>query len=127
MIVSGITEIREAARRKLHAALSVPALGYADGPTGDSTEVRLRIHGRVFPIGSLTGGGFEYAEQLEDSPRLVFLVDEHVPVRGIVYSVKAELAYRVDTVEPRHGVTMAARAARLSVREAARYSPPSSE
>ena len=81
----------------------------------------------MFPVGSLTGGGFEYAERLEDNPRLVFLASDHQPQRGNVYSVKAGLAYAADTVEPQHGITVAVRGSRLSVNQARAYAPPAEE
>lgn len=84
----------------------------------------MRIASKVEPIGTLGGGGLVYAERFGDAPRLIFLIEEHVPRRGNVYSAAEELAYQVDAVEPVDGVTVSALANRLPVTEARRYLAP---
>lgn len=80
--------------------------------------------GQIEPIGSLTGSGATYAQRIEDKAKLVFLVEEHEPARGTVYSVEEDLAYVVEAIEPREGLTVSARASRLSKVKARTYNAP---
>ena len=119
-----IAEIRAEARRALHAEAAVESLCYAEGPQGETSTVHLRILNRIFPVGSLTGSGYTYAEQFEDNPRLIFLIEAHEPVAGNTYAVTPGEAYRVNALEPRDGVTRTTVASRLSERDAGQYGAP---
>ena len=124
-MLGGIESEKAAARQRLHARLAVAANAYAGGdPEVEPDATRLRVASRIEPIGSLTGSGYTYAERWEDSPKLIFLISEHTPERGDVYSLAADIAYVVEAVEPRDGLTISARAARLSTEQASEYMPP---
>ena len=124
------TRFRQAkakARSTLHERLAQRANCYPDGPSSTPEEVTLRVNTRVAPIGSLAGGGLTYAERWEDTPKLIFLVDEHQPVRGSVYSIGEKLAYRVDSVEPPDGITISVESIRLPASDAERYEAPDAD
>ena len=109
-------------RRKLHEHMSVPALYLAlpyDVVLTPVQEITVRVHDNVRALGDLKGTNFNYAETLENSPRIVFLREEITPKRNMVVSVEAGVAYQIDTVEPSHGVTVTALVSRLSDKEAA--------
>ncbi|MGI9505994.1 MAG: hypothetical protein ACR2RE_23385, partial [Geminicoccaceae bacterium] len=90
---------KETARVKLHEGLSFAALCYADGPTGTAEPVRVRKHTKTFNAGDLAGTSLQFAEVREESPKLVFLVNDHRPERGHVYALETGDVYEVDHVD----------------------------
>ncbi len=124
--MADLQSVRDESRTRLHNTLAIPCRRYRAG-VDDHLDVTCRINRKVETSGSLTGGGITYAERYEDVPTLIFLVAENVPIKGDVYSVQEELAFQVDTVEPRHGVTISAVCDRLPVTTARTYDPPGTE
>lgn len=117
-------DIKTLARKALHNAMQVPALAYTDGPAGPSEAVRMRVNSKIANAGDLAGTSLAYAESVETNPHLIFLVAEHVPERGNVYSVALDEAYRVDHTEPTDTITITAICNRLTEEEAAEFTPP---
>ena len=89
--------------------------------TANPVAVSLRVHNRITSVGSLTGSGYTYSEQFQDTPRLVFLIDRHEPAEKDVYYVGTDEAYRVEALDPRDGVSITARCSRLTRTKAQEY------
>lgn len=116
--------IKDTARARLHQGMKVETLCYAEGPTGPSVTVFCRVNSKDDAVGDLAGTSLAYAERTETIPKLIFLADEHVPVKGNVYSVSAFEVYRVDHLEPQDGITITAVVTRVSKNEMSAYAPP---
>ena len=116
--------IKDTARDRLHSRMRVETLCYADGPSGPSSTVFVRVNSKDEAVGDLAGTSLAYAERMQTVPKLIFLADEHVPQRNNVYMVTAYEGYRVDHIEPRDGITITANATRLSSQEVGDFTPP---
>lgn len=119
-----LRDIKKKARGKLHDAMRVPMECYPDGPTGSSETVYARVNSKIDATGDLAGTSLAYAESKEVQPRLIFLVADHAPKRGHVYSVTETEAYEVDHIDPRDTITVTVVCTALSRKDAAKYSPP---
>lgn len=117
-------DIKKLARTALHSAMKVQAKVYTGGPAGPSADVFCRVNSKVAQAGDLAGTSLAYAESVETAPKLIFLVADHVPARGYVYSISVDEAYRVDHVEPTDTITITANCVRLTTSEAAGFTPP---
>ena len=117
-------EVKAAAREKLHDRLKVSANCFDGGPDEDPEAVSLRVHSQLVSGGDLPESGLPFAERVEVAPRLVFLIDEHRPVRNNIYSVGTSEAYKVVRIEPPDGITITAVCDRLSEAEARRWPSP---
>ena len=125
--MADIRSIRAKHRGRLHEAMKVPANYYA---VGSSTPIpcTVRVHDARRLVGDVKGTSFDFAERHEDTPTVIFLIEEFddfdVVRRGGVVSVAADLAYEIDNVKPRDGITRTANCIILSESDAATYDPP---
>lgn len=108
-------------RRDLHREMSVPALYIAS--TGVTPlPCTVRPHDKQEAHGALAGSSVNGAAQIQDiAPRLIFMTDDapaHIR-RGAIVSVEAGEAYRIELVQPQHGVTITAEVVRLTAADAA--------
>ena len=122
--MTDLQAVRDNGRTELHRRMSVPANFYTPGSTINPEEVTVRVRKTVEPVGDLSGTGEAFATRWEENPVLIFLIAEHRPQRGNVYCLAADIAYRVESVEPRDGVTQSASAVLLSATQAANYEAP---
>jgi len=122
--VSRHRAIKDKARARLHDRMRVESYCYVGGPDTAPTTVWLRVNSKDEALGDLAGTSLAYAERRETVPKLIFLAEEHDPQRGSVYAVGPEEAYKVDTVDPRDGITVTVIASRLTKKEAALYEYP---
>ena len=104
--------------------MRVETLCYTAGPSGGSETVWLRVNSKVAERGDLAGTSLQYAERVEDEPKLIFLAAEHNPARGNVYIVDDVEGYRVELAEPQDGITITARAVRLKKRDVDLHAAP---
>lgn len=120
----GIRDIRNQARKDLHQAMQVPALYYAQkGDEGVAVSVRLHtkfdaLGGRMSP-----GSDENYGGRVEEVPRAVFLLSEISPSRNAVFAC-ADGTYRIDYVEPPHGLTVTANVKKVPDKELADFPAP---
>lgn len=117
-----LREIKRKARMALHDAMQVAALYLLETETPgeyDETPVDIRVHTQFDALGDLKGTNFQYAERVEVSPRLVFLIEQVTPVRGAIVSVELGEAYLVDHVQPPDDKFIIAEVTRLSAVKAA--------
>lgn len=117
-------DIKAKARQALHRGMKVKAKVYTGGPTGPSADVECRVNSKIAQVGDMAGTSLSYAESVETTPKLIFLIAEHTPARGNVYSIGPDEAYRVDHAEPSDTITVTAVCARLSKADALTYDPP---
>lgn len=116
-----LRDIKTEARAALHEAMKVPAY-YIAAPSGspvDYVEVSVRVHSLFRALGDIQSNQVGLAEREEMVPRLVFLVEEMIPARGAYVVVSATEGYRIDTVQPRDGLTVTAFVVSLSVSQLA--------
>jgi hypothetical protein len=119
-------QIREA-RRSLHEYMSVNALAWTgtyDPLRTVVTEVTVRVHEKWMALGDLKGTNFNYAEIESVTPRMIFLVSEVEPKRGMYVSVSPGLAFRVDNTQPPDDITQTANVVRLKVSETTGFPVP---
>jgi hypothetical protein len=120
-------QIREA-RRSLHDYMSVDALAWA-GPYDPLrtvvTPVTVRVHEKWLALGDLKGTNFNYAEIESVTPRMIFLVSEIDPKRGMYVSIAAGVAFRIDNTQPADDITQTANVVRLKLSETAGFPLPS--
>ena len=107
-----LRDIKTKARSALHEAMKVPAYYFsAVGETPISCNVR--VHSKFRALGDIsTMSGL--AERMDETPRLVFLVSEVVPVNKSFVTISATEGYQVDHLEPDDGITVTAIVSRLS-------------
>lgn len=116
-----IRRIREQARRALHNHMCVPAYRFVNGPTGGHTAVRVRLHRTRGLAGDVQGTSLSYARVSEEDPRLIFMRDEFIPVRGEVFVLAENEAYSIEYLDPSDGLTISAQVVRLTASDAALY------
>ena len=117
-------EEKNLARGRLHDRLKASARCFAGAPDEESEVVTARVHSRLIRTGDLPETGLPFAEREEIDPRLVFIIDEHRPLRNNVYSLGGSEAYQVVRVEPPDGISITAVCNRLSEAEADRWPSP---
>lgn len=110
------------ARRQLHEHLHEPALYLPSWPYAGAGElpalpITVRVHENGIRLGDLKGTNFNYAEIEDDSPRIIFMLDEIDPARGAIISVEPGRAYRLDAREAPNDISVAFSAHRLNERE----------
>lgn len=111
-----IRDIRAEARKALHQAMRLPALYIAsDGAT--PVACYIRIHDEVRDFGDMVGFDYAPAERRVPVPEIVTMVDEVTPVRGGVFSVAADEAYVIETLNPVHGITRNVQVTRMTQAE----------
>lgn len=101
-------EVLQKGRRELHDHMEVPALYIAfDG--ADPVPVSIRVHrqfAQTADMGSKTKG---YAQMVEVTPRVIFLVEQLADARNsAIFSVAAGEAYRVERTDPPNDITRTA-------------------
>ncbi len=125
--MADIRTIRAEHRGRLHKAMQVPANYYAD-EDAEAIPCTVRVHDARRLVGDVKGTSFDFAERHEDTPTVVFLISEFpdfsVVRRNGVVSVAADLAYQIDNLKPRDGITRTANCTILSETDAALYEPP---
>lgn len=110
----GLREVKDQARRDLHAAMQVPAFYIADPDAPDPVSCTVRVHTLQAPLGEVKGTSFDYAERHENVPRIIFLIAEvPEPIRLAVVTITdpatlLKEAYRVEARQPRDGITVTA-------------------
>jgi len=119
------------ARRAVHDTMSRPALCSMDFSLAESDPdyvaplpITVRVHDKFLKLGDLAGTNFHYAEVEDNSPRMIFLVSEITPVRGLYVSLLPGVAYQVDHVEPQDNITITAKVVRLTPADAAGFPVP---
>lgn len=115
-------DVKNAARLDLHQAMQVEANYYAGG--APAVPITVRVHSKTKALGDLQGTSLTYAEVREDVTRLVFLNSQITPVRGAVVVVAADEGYRVDTVDPKDGITRLAEVVEMTAAELVAFPPP---
>lgn len=139
---------RNQARRDLHLRLAEPVALYVRG-VEDPILTTARWHDKNRMIGDLKGTSFDFALRHENTPELVFLLEEftaecnesfkhsgfqnhrEVLARGTIARFEDEpstgipLAFEIDNVEPVHGITINAFVTFVREEEACVYQPPS--
>jgi hypothetical protein len=102
--------IKAQARRDLHEAMRVPALYLPDWPgdVEDAIPCHVRVHTRFEALGDMTGTSLGYAEVTEQTPKLIFWREELNPSQGGVVSVELGEAYRIQSIDPKDGLTITA-------------------
>ena len=123
--MSTFRDLKERSRASLHAAMSFDAFCYTGGSTTRYKTVSARKHTTRNNNGDLAGTSLQFAEVREESPRLVFLIEDHAPDNGNVYTLETGDAYYVDHVDPVDGVTQTAICSVLSEADRANYRFPS--
>ena len=111
-------DLKAEARTVLHGRFEVSAKCFRGGINGTITDVELRVHTNQIVTGDLPETGYPFAERVEQDPRLVFLVEQHSPLQGDVYSISEIEAYEVQTVEIPEGVTVTVGCKQLTRKEA---------
>lgn len=103
------------ARRQLHQRLAVPAIYIAPG--GAQTACTVRLHTTFPAIGGDIEGGYQFgAERFDQTPRLVFLLEEVAsPIRAGIVSVGPGEAYQIDSVREPDDITITANVFKMSV------------
>lgn len=105
-----LRDIKTEARAALHEAMKVPAY-YIVAPNAspvEYVELSVRVHSLFRALGDIQSNQVGLAEREEMVPRLVFLVEECVPARGAYVMISETEGYRIDTVQPRDGLTVTA-------------------
>ena len=137
---------RANARWVLHDRLAVPVALYVKG-CPEPVIVTARLHDKNRMIGDLKGTSFDFALRHENTPELVFLVEQFGPCnqsfvdspfdslgdllcRGTICRFEdaddgTPLAVQIDNREPTHGVTQNVFVTLIEDREACIYDPPS--
>lgn len=137
---------RATARRVLHNRIAEPVALYVKG-VEDPVIVTARLHDQNRMIGDLKGTSFDFALRHENTPELVFLVEEFgecndtfhlssfdsiedVVRRGTIARFEdaddgTPLAVEIDNAEPTHGVTKNAFVTLTPDSEACLFDPPS--
>jgi hypothetical protein len=120
---------KRAARRILHDFLACPAVCFfLPDPTTDPIVITaaptVRVHDRWLRNGDLKGTSFSYAEMADVSPRIIFMKAEVIPMRNMIVSLEAGLAYRVDNVLPHDDLTITAEVVRLEDNETTGFPVP---
>ena len=112
-------DIKRRMRRDVHDTMRVPALYLA---TQQATPVpcMVRLHTKFSAVGDLPGGGSQYAERMETTPRIVLDRSEiEKPVRNGILSVAQGEAYRIQNVHPADGEFVTVAVTPLSAADAA--------
>ena len=119
-------EIKRNMRSQVQDTFSVPANCYVEGnPNNLAILVDVRVQNNDLEfVGDAPGVGSVAAESLEQIPRLLFWLEHHIPIRGNVYSVDIQEAYRIDMVLDATVETIQAVATRLSFEDARKYKAP---
>jgi hypothetical protein len=109
-------QVREA-RRDLHAHMAVDALYVL--PVSDLeaevTPCTVRVHEKRLPIGDQLGTSFQYAERHEVVPEIILLRSQiPAPVRGAIFSIAENVAYKIDNVMPADEETMTVQVTRMT-------------
>jgi hypothetical protein len=101
-------EVLRKGRRDIHEQLEVPALYIAfDG--ADPVPVDIRVHRQFAQTGDMGSKVKGYAQMVEVSPRVIFLVEQLADARnGGIFSVVAGEAYRVERTDPTNDITRTA-------------------
>lgn len=107
----GIRDLRDRARASLHERLADPAV-YVP-PSGAPVPCSIRVHDRTRNFGDMTGFALP-AERIETVPEIVCLASEVAPIRGGIFSIAADEAYRVEIALPRDGITVKVQVTRLT-------------
>lgn len=98
-----LADLKNKARRALHAGLSVSAL-YEDSVITTPVPVRVRYHNKIVIEGDPYGLG--QAETIEGADKVVFLLDPEVPALrrgGRVTIPEYNLTLRLESLEPLDG------------------------
>lgn len=114
------------ARERLHRRLSRSANCF---PTGDPQEqpelVTVRILSKWDAVGELAGTSYQYAEQQDEIPRIIFDIREFDPDRNAVVCLSSDEMYVLDASDPPDDFTVTFKAARMLPSQYATFYPPS--
>ena len=106
----------EALRRstlKKFERMARTALYFKDPADDAPVQIRVIITDRFQTLGDLKGTNFNYAEVLDNTPRIEMLLDEVEPKRNFFISVEKDLVYQIDTVQPPEDITVTANVLRV--------------
>lgn len=103
--------LRKSTERKF-AHMGRTALYFKD-PALEAITVHVIVTDRFQALGDLKGTNFNYAEVLDNTPRIEFLASEVQPSRNYFISIEPGVAYQIDTVQPPEDITVTANVIRL--------------
>lgn len=144
--MSRIRDIRSKPRRALHEHMSQPAALYVGG-CPDAIFCTVREHSKHRLIGDVKGTSFDFGERHEDTPEVVFLLEEFLDtntsfadspfstwdevicrdtvIRLVDDDTNGEaIAFKIDSVDARHGITVNAYVTQMSHEKACMYDAP---
>ena len=97
---------------------------YLKDATSTPVPIRVIVTDRFQALGDLKGTNFNYAEVLDNTPRVEMMLEEIDPKRGFCISIEKGLVYRIDTVQPPEDITVTANVARLPVEQTRNFPFP---
>ncbi len=99
--------------------MRVPASYYASpGSPAEPVLIYVRVHTKSNLIGDLAGTNLSYAENREETLKLIFMRDEvGSPPRGALIVIDAEEGYLVDNLEKPDGLTVTAHVTRVEAED----------
>jgi len=106
------TEALRRSTRKKFERMARTAFYFKD-PADAPVEIRVIITDRFQSLGDLKGTNFNYAEVLDNTPRIEMLLSEVKPSRNFYISVEKDLVYQIDTVQPPEDITVTANVLRV--------------
>lgn len=145
--MSRIRDIRSKTRRALHNRMAQPAALYVGG-FPDAILCTIRSHDKHRLIGDVKGTSFDFGERHEDTPEVVFLLEEFLDDNNTTFAdspfsswdeiierdtvirlvdddtTGEAIALKIDSVDAVHGITVNAYVTRLSTEKACIYTAP---
>lgn len=105
--------IKEQARRDLHEGMKVSALYLPKWPIPEGEDLvaipcGVRVHTKFKQVGDLAGTSLGYAQAEDETPKLVFMIEQVNPSNNSVVSIGVAEAYRINHTIPRDGITITA-------------------
>lgn len=103
--------LKARSRVALHRTMATRTNYFAPGtlPDAEPVVVPVRTHRKDVQLGDMQGTNLRYAEQADLDLKLIWLVEDfNSAARGGVFVVSDDLAFVIDVVEPRDGVTRSA-------------------
>ena len=114
--------LRRSTRKKFD--LMGRAAFYLKDATSTPIPIRVIVTDRFQALGDLKGTNFNYAETLDNTPRIEMLTEEIDPKRTFCISIEKGVVYRIDTVQPPEDITVTANVARLPVEQTRNFPFP---
>ena len=117
-------DIKRRMRRDVHDTMRVPAL-YLATRQAVPVPCMVRLHTKFSAVGDLPGGGSQYAERMETTPRVILdRNDVEMPDRNGIISVAPGEAYRILSTQPADGEFVTVNVAALPAADAASLPVP---